>query len=68
MQKKKWKRITDKKYIKSAHPMSLNGMLLCLADIGNVYMKMGLFDQAMKYFEDGLHALEIDTKTEDEMK
>tara|TARA_Y100000994_G_scaffold182791_1_gene151566 strand:- start:1273 stop:2886 length:1614 start_codon:yes stop_codon:yes gene_type:complete len=51
---KKWKKITDKKYIKSAHPMSLNGMLLCLADIGNVYMKMGLFDQAMKYFENGL--------------
>ena len=49
---KKWRKIlsNNKKDIPS---LTINGLILCLSDIGNIYMKMGLFDDAMKYFESG---------------
>ena len=49
---KKWREIlsNNKKDIPS---LTINGLILCLSDIGNIYMKMGLFDDAMKYFESG---------------
>ena len=52
---KKWNKILD---VKVTVPMAINGLTLCLSDIGNVYMKMGLFDQAMEYFENGLKYLD----------
>ena len=48
---KKWTKILNNK---TKIPMALNGLVLCLSDIGNIYMKMGLFDQSMEYFEHGL--------------
>ena len=44
---KKWNQV-----LKQEH--GINGLILCIADIGNIYMKMGLFDQSMKYFESAL--------------
>ena len=48
---KKWNQVLDKEH-------GVNGLILCIADIGNIYMKMGLFDQSMKYFENALEYID----------
>ncbi|MDB3868444.1 hypothetical protein N9263_00065 [Candidatus Marinimicrobia bacterium] len=35
----------------------LAGLILCYSDIGQIYMKMGLIDESMGFFEDGLNLL-----------
>ena len=46
----KWKTVKEEKY-------GLAGLILCYSDIGQIYMKMGLIDESMGFFEDGLDLL-----------
>jgi len=51
---KKWREILKGEAKNKSSSLSLNGLVLCLSEIGNIYMKMGLFDQSIEYFESGL--------------
>ena len=55
---KKWRDLLLIKLSNKKSPLILSGLILCLSDIGNIYMKMGLFDQAMEYFEKGLEYID----------
>ena len=49
--KSKWEIVTKEEY-------GLAGLILCYSDIGQIYMKMGLIDESMGFFEDGLNLLD----------
>ena len=49
--KSKWEMVRSEEY-------GLAGLILCYSDIGQIYMKMGLIDESMGFFEDGLNLLD----------
>jgi tetratricopeptide (TPR) repeat protein len=49
--KSKWEIVTSEEY-------GLAGLILCYSDIGQIYMKMGLIDESMGFFENGLNLLD----------
>ena len=55
---KKWRDLLITKQVSDKSSLILSGLVLCLSDMGNIYMQMGLFDQAMEYFEKGLEYID----------
>jgi len=49
--KSKWKSVVKQKH-------GLSGLVLCYSDIGQIYMKMGLIDESLEYFDKGLSLLD----------